>query len=166
MWIVVWMHHVIFQHCVYKRFGSYCVFAPSKHRGYVWKIGDHLCREFKYSTIEAKACRLVAQNLTQTLNDAFTFNLPPICVALSMVDDWMITQITQEKAKIRTGHHTKATLTGHLAVPAFWFWTPRASLAGWDRLTQAGDGITDSVASSKVVKSWVFYFVFIFWRRA
>lgn len=137
-----------------------------KTPGNVWKIGDHLCREFKYSTIEAKACRLVAQNLTQTLNDAFTFNLPPICVALSMVDDWMITQITQEKAKIRTGHHTKATLTGHLAVPAFWFWTPRASLAGWDRLTQAGDGITDSVASSKVVKSWVFYFIFIFWRRA
>lgn len=90
-----------------------------KTPGNVWKIGDHLCREFKYSTIEAKACRLVAQNLTQTLNDAFTFNLPPICVALSMVDDWMITQITQEKAKIRTGHHTKATLTGHLAVPAF-----------------------------------------------
>ena len=148
------------------KIGSYSVFAPSSN---VWKIGDHLCREFNHSVrIEAKAYRLVAQHLTQTLNDAFTFNLPPICVALSMVDDWMITHITREKAKIRTGRHTKAALTGHLAVPAFWFWTPRASLAGWDRLTQTGDGIFDSVASSKVVKSWGFFLFlfFIFWRRA
>lgn len=43
----------------------------------------------------------------------------------------------QEEARIKIWRHTKATLISHLTIAAFWSWTTRGSLAGWDRQVMA-----------------------------
>lgn len=64
--------------------------ASQKHQlrlpSVFWKRSDQPSRDFKTS---AKDHRLMAQELTQSLDVAFNSNLSLVCISLLMKADWM-----------------------------------------------------------------------------